>query len=470
MLRRRYSAMTPTDPDPAYRAVDAGGDSNRVLQVVLSLILLPTTIFTTGHSRCSAQAVPRSPSALFSSSERTRAFVAAVSPAVFSVEVRTLRRETDAALRARARHPFGGTAFLIDPDGYLLTAASVVVDAGRLVLTAADGKEYRAGVVAASGPSGVALLRMVPPPREEMPYLRLGSSDAVAVGDPAVTLGNPYRAINLTGQVVASRGTVSGRYPVFGFGDYVGQVLETDASVNPGAYGGPLLDASGEVIGIVAESFAFGRWLGTAIPIDPVKAVLDMLRDRETVRAGDVGFSCVERRVSRMRARVTEVREGTAAAAAGLKPQDEIVEFGGAEITDFDAFQRALVRLPASSTVSMLVLRPDEETGRDELKRLVFPVGPPREADLPDARLPLELAAEDDAILVRKVDPSSDADRAGIRPGDEVVRVDRRRIPSLERLNERIAERPVGATVTVRFSRDGWEKEVRLELLPLKKL
>ncbi len=392
-----------------------------------------------------------------------------MSPAVFSVEVRTLRRETDAARRARQRHPFGGTAFAIDPDGYLLTAASVVVDAGRLVLTAADGKEYRAGVVAASGPSGVALLRMVPPPREEMPYLRLGSSDRVAVGDPAVTLGNPYRAINLTGQVVASRGTVSGRYPVFGFGDYVGEVLETDAAVNPGAYGGPMLDASGEVIGVVGEAFAFGRWLGTAIPIDPIKAVLDMLRDRDTVRAGDVGFSCTERSVPRIRARVTAVREGSAAAAAGLARNDEIVEFGGATITDFDAFQRALVRLPASSTVSMLVLRPTED-GLDELRRLVFPVGPPRDADLPSARLPFALADEDDAIVVTKVDPSSDADRDGIRPGDRIVRFDGRSVPSLGRLNERVAARPVGATVEVRFSRDGWEKAVRIELLPLKKL
>ena len=412
--------------------------------------------------------------ALFSSNQALIRFHETFSNAVVSLEVKSRRTGSLEGLLSRRRNPLGGTAFFINPEGYLLTASSIVEDAGRIELTTADGRTFQAGVVGASPSGGVALLRMVPPPSEPVEWLKLGSSSATPVGARAFTLGNSFGTLEPTGQVALSRGVVSGRYQVHASGRYKGEVLETDAAVNPGAFGGPLLDEKGEVIGVLLEAYSFNRWLGTALPIDQVKALMPLLMSREEPGPGEAGFVCEERVIERIRGRVTRVEKGSAAEKAGLRTGDEIVEFGGCEIDSYTSFSSALYRLPAGSVVNLRVIRARNPLVPEEkMVRLTFEVGPPRES-LPAAdrgTLGIRVAGDKGApgVKVTWVAEDGAAGRAGIRPGD-VFRLIEGKSANPGLVKGILGSKRIGGTVRLRVSRDGWEKDFRLRIRPLRRL
>ncbi|MBN2491932.1 MAG: PDZ domain-containing protein [Planctomycetes bacterium] len=456
------------------------------MPVVLSLILLllPTILGThptTGsflHAQ-SASPASASPGARAQAPAAPDDVFARVSPGVVALEVKSSRDGSYTGKDWRQRYPFGGTAFFIDPDGHLLTAASLVEKAGRIVLTDVAGRELSAGVVGISPAGGVALLRIVRRGDDPVTPLVLGSSGDVKVGDRAVSLGNPYGTIQRTGQVALSSGSVSGIYQVNGHGAYRGEVLETDAAVNPGAFGGPLLDARGAVIGILLDAFSYNRWLGTALPIDQVKALLPRLRRREEPGPGTIGIECEQRVIEQHRARITRVAPDSPAEQAGLRRGDEIVEFGGAALEDYARFLDALHALPAGSSVDLVVLRPGEapaDANReasapepDSLVRVTLKVGPPTEA-LPAAqRGTLGLAFKDDEDsprhVVESVDAEGPAGKAGIAPGDVLEMLDGKRArPTL--VASILERKRAGERVKAVFSRDGWTREFSLVLGP----
>jgi len=411
---------------------------------------------------------------LTSSDETLPAFFKKISPAVVALEVKTSRDRSYTGLEWRQRHNFGGTAFFIDPRGHLLTAASLVKDAGRIELTDAAGRVMNAGVVGISPAGGVALLRTVGGTERPVTHLTFGRSRDVKVGDRAFSLGSPFGTIERTGRVAISRGTVSGIYQVDGFGKYKGEVLETDAAVNPGAFGGPLLSRDGKVIGILLETFSYNRWLGTALPIDQVASLMDQLRQREEPGPGRIGIMCVERVIERTRARVTEVEEDSPAARAGLERGDEIIEFGGKEIEDFAEFLGALYSLPAGSVVDLRVLRPGTALDeRDRLKRFSIKVGPPLDPVPAEQRgtLGLRLSEESagSALEVEWVDPKGPAGREGIGPGDQLRLIEGHR--ANRKLWKRLLESTrQGERVKLRFVRKGWFKDLELVFEPVKKM
>jgi len=411
---------------------------------------------------------------LISSDETLTEFFKKVSPAVVALEVTSSRDRSYTALEWRLRHRFGGTAFFVDPDGYLLTAASLVKDAGRVELTDSAGRIVPAGVVGISPAGGVALLKTVGRTEEPVTHLAFGRSRDVKVGDRAFSLGNPYGTIQRTGRVAVSRGTVSGIYQVDGFGGYKGEVLETDAAVNPGAFGGPLLNRNGEVIGVLLEAFSYNRWLGTALPIDQVESLMESLKKREEPGPGTIGIRCVERVIERTRARIVEVEEDSPAARAGLQRGDEILEFGGKEIEDFSEFLAAMHGLPAGSVVNLRVLRPGDERGEpDKLERITVKVGPARDPVPAEERgtLGLRLAEESagSALEVEWVDPKGPAGRVGLQPGDQLSTIEGRR--ATRKLWKRLLEsKRQGERVKLRFVRKGWFKDLQLVLDPLRKM
>lgn len=453
----------------------AGGETGRIKPVVLSLILLLPTILSTYPISGSFLHAQIDPSALISSSASLAAFFRRVSPAVVSVEVRGSRDGSYTGAEWRARHPFGASAFFIDERGHLLTAASVVDRAGRIVLTDASGRTYDAGAVAVSPANGVALLRIVRRPEHPIATLPLGKSGAVRVGDRAFTLGTPFGTITRTGQVAFSRGAVTGIYPVRGHGHYYGEVFETDAAVNPGSYGGPLLNEQGEVIGIVLDAFSYVRWSGTALPIDAIESLLPALRARQDPGPGAPGFDCEHRVVERHRARVTRVDPKSAAGRAGLRRGDEIVEFGGAEIVDFGAFLDTLHALPADAIVNMLVLRPvAPPSGDDQLVQLAFKVAPARKTPAAEpapsrhrGTLGMRFVKGGRAapVEVEWVDPEGPAGTAGIMPGDILKRIEDKRA-TRKRMKAVLDARRAGEQVACVFNRDGWEKKITLTLAP----
>lgn len=169
-----------------------------------------------------------------------------------------------------------GTGFVVDRERRLLLTSTDVVPARvrEVRIRFADRSTAKAGVVARDNALSAVLLvaARMPESAKEIP---LGASSEVRVGSMALTLGNPFQSLYREGEVAASLGHVSGIYEVRGNARYRGPVFEVDAAVNPGSFGGPLLDVSGRAIGVVSSGYSESRWLGTAIPIDPIRAWLE---------------------------------------------------------------------------------------------------------------------------------------------------------------------------------------------------
>ena len=178
--------------------------------------------------------------------------------------------------------------------------------------------------------------------------------------------------------------------------------------------------------------------------------------------------------MERFRARVTDVDRNSPAARAGLRRGDEIVEFGGAALGEYHAFLSDLHSLPADSALDLLILRPGGPPGEeDSLIRLHFRTGPPHEPVAIEQRGTLGLRFVDPGsateMEVAWVDEKGAAGQAGILPGDVLKQVDgqgatRKLFESL------LASRKRGESMKLRFSRNGWIKELRLVLAPLRKM
>jgi S1-C subfamily serine protease len=240
-----------------------------------------------------------------------------------------------------------GSGFAFTPDGLLLTNSHVVHGARRIQATFADGTSREADLIGDDPHTDTALLRIG---ATQLPAVTLGSSAAVRVGQLAIAIGNPYGFQHtVTAGVVSALGrslrTQSGRL--------VDDVLQTDAALNPGNSGGPLVDARGEVIGVNTAIIPMAQGICFATAIDTVKGVVVQLLRDGRVRRGYLGIAGASiplpRRIARhfdlpgaRTIRVESVEAGGPARAAGLEVGDLIVAFDGATVEGIDSLHRLL--------------------------------------------------------------------------------------------------------------------------------
>jgi serine protease Do len=231
-----------------------------------------------------------------------------------------------------------GTAFVYDPDGYLLTNNHVIEDATELTVSFFDGGEFKGTVVGRDKHTDIAVLKI---DKTGLPSVPLGDSDAIDVGDWVVAIGNPFGLSHTVSAGILSgkgrtRDDVKGLDPSGYF-----NFLQTDASINPGNSGGPLLNARGEVVGINSAVRANANSIGFAIPINMVKQLLPTLLRDGKLRRSAIGVEVDPlnptdasrlRRPDRKGAWVTRVIVGGPAERAGLSADDVIVAFDGKPI------------------------------------------------------------------------------------------------------------------------------------------
>lgn len=232
-----------------------------------------------------------------------------------------------------------GSGFLISADGYLMSNYHVVENADRLVVTFQDGTQYDAEIVGTDPGIDFALLKIEPAGRD-LPYLPLGSSASARVGEWALAIGNPLEFSHsvTVGVISALDRTV----PLRGTDVAVAQFIQTDAAINLGNSGGPLLNAAGEVIGINTainrERLAEG--IGFALPIDSAIRSRDQILASGTVRRGILGVTMNADGIDEDAMRyyglpdrngviVAEVRDDGPAAEAGIRPEDIIRKVDG---------------------------------------------------------------------------------------------------------------------------------------------
>jgi S1-C subfamily serine protease len=295
------------------------------------------------------------------------AAVARVAPAVVHLKVEHRRRE-----RSPLREG-SGSGFVITPDGYLLTNSHVAGGAAAVEVTLPDGRSVGADLVGDDPDSDLAVLKVG---GRDLAWCRLGDSSVVRVGQIAIAIGSPYGfAHTVTAGIVSALG----RSMRASTGRLVDNVLQTDAALNPGNSGGPLVDARGEVIGVNTAVILPAQGICFAIAASTAERVAVALIREGRIRRAWLGIGgqtlLLPRRyvrhfelASESGVRVESVEPGSPAATAGMRRGDIVVTLDDVPVPDVDALQRWLSADAIGRSVAVGVLRGD--------RRLALPAMP----------------------------------------------------------------------------------------------
>jgi serine protease Do len=258
-----------------------------------------------------------------------------------------------------------GSGFIISPDGYVVTNNHVVADGAEIIVRLDRGSEHPARVVGTDPATDLALLKIE---ATGLPVLPLGNSDRLEVGEPVMAIGNPF-GLDQT----VTTGIVSAKERFIGSGPY-DDFIQTDASVNPGNSGGPLIDSRGAVVGINTAIFSRSGGsvgIGFAIPINLAKTVIPQLRERGSVVRGWLGVAvrpvtadvAESAGLTEPRGAVVEsVVQGSPAARAGVRKGDVIVAIDGQAVAGPPELTRRIAGSPPGTRVEVGVVRDKKRT------------------------------------------------------------------------------------------------------------
>lgn len=347
-----------------------------------------------------------------------------------------------------------GSGFILSPDGFIVTNHHVIDNADEIYVTLADKREFKAKLIGSDRRTDVALVRI---DVSGLPSVTIGDSSRLRVGEWVVAIGSPFGLDNtVTAGIVSAKGRDTGDYLPF---------IQTDAAVNPGNSGGPLLNTRGQVIGINSQIYSrTGGFMGIsfAIPIDEVMRVVDQLKATGRVVRGRIGVGIAEvtKDVAEplglpraAGALVRNIESGGPAERAGLEVGDIILRFDGKPIDKSSDLPRMVGGTKPGSKVTVQVWR--KGSTRD-LQVTVAEMEPDRSArarsqpgtqPAPSASAnPLGLAVSDipeerraqlgirSGVLVEAVE--GPAARAGLRQGDIILSLDNQDVTSARQFSE----------------------------------
>lgn len=274
-----------------------------------------------------------------------------VAPSVVHLETRAPRRQGGT-----------GSGFAFTPDGFVLTNCHVVENATSVRATFTDGSAHDARIVGKDPDTDLAVLRVDAEPPAVAP---LGDSDQLRPGQVVIAIGNPLGfASSVTSGIVSALGRTMRSQS----GRLIDGVIQTDASLNPGNSGGPLVNSRGEVVGINTAIIAGAQNICFAIPVSTARVVIPQLIREGRVRRGWIGVSGQTIELTRRRVQlshlaapsavlVTGVAPKSPAEAVGLRARDIIIGFAGAPVRGVDELQRLLTEDRIDRTTDITVLR-----------------------------------------------------------------------------------------------------------------
>ena len=355
-----------------------------------------------------------------------------------------------------------GSGFVVDPSGYILTNDHVVEEGQELTVKLADGSEHRARVAGRDPKTDIALIKI--DVDRELPVVLLGDSDALEVGEWVLAIGNPFGLEHtVTSGIVSAKGRRIGAGPYDNF-------IQTDASINPGNSGGPLINLRGEVVGVNTAIFSRGGGnigIGFAIPINLVKGLLSQLKDEGKVTRGWLGVVIQDVNAEMAEALgmdeaggalVANVGKGSPAEQAGVQVGDVIVAFDGSPVGKSSELSLIVARTGVGRVVDVTVVRNGR---RVTLKAEVGRLGEDEAVVVVEEGSELGLTVRDlagdstgrrgnrerEGVVVTAVESGSPAEQAGIRVGDVILEIDRKRIGGIKDFTRTVGKLKKGSGI-----------------------
>ena len=350
-------------------------------------------------------------------------------------------------------HRGAGTGFIIDSEGYILTNHHVIEGADRVIVRLSDGRSLRAERVGSDPDTDIALIKVTS--ARPLPHAVLGNSDTLRVGEWVLAIGNP-----LAYEHTVTVGVVSfiGRKL---FDSSLDRYIQTDAAINFGNSGGPLINARGEVIGINAAISSRASNIGFAVPINQASAILPQLRQAGRVSRGYIGVALrdvdpdLQRSLglsSSSGALVQDVTPGSPGARAGLRPYDLIVAVEGRPVARNDELIQLVAAKQPGTSATLQVVR-DGRSLNVAVKLAERPVRDPEaradEESVPTSRpgsilgmsvreidatfaARANLPKDIEGVVVSRVEPMGPAFDADIERGHVLLEINRHPVRSID--------------------------------------
>ena len=352
--------------------------------------------------------------------------------------------------------PVQGSGFIVSKDGYILTNNHVVEDAEKITVTLLDGRELQAKLIGTDPSTEVAVIKI---DANDLQYLEMADSDTLEVGEWVIAIGNPFGlAHTVTVGVVSAKGR-SG----LGLSAYE-DFIQTDAAINPGNSGGPLINLDGKVVGIntaiVGANINIG--IGLAIPINMARNVYDQIVQKGKVVRGFLGVTIQDitpdladsfKLKDTKGVIIPDVSPDSAAAKAGLKAGDVVVEFDGQPVEKAAEFQRRVAMKKPGSEVEITVMREgekemftaklEEKPSDEQLAANAAKEHASEKLGLTVQNLTSDLAKQfgfvgQKGVLVTDVEEDSPAAQKGIQPGSLIQEVNRKPVESVTEFKDAV--------------------------------
>ncbi len=376
-----------------------------------------------------------------------------------------------------------GSGFIVAADGFILTNNHLVGEAEEIAVQLGDGRKFSGKIVGTDPETDVAVIRI---PAENLPYVELANSDTLEVGEWVIAIGNPFGLSHtVTAGIVSAKGR--NQMGVANYEDFI----QTDAAINFGNSGGPLLNLDGKAVGINTAIIGPGGniGIGLAIPITMAKMVYEQLKDGGKVVRGYLGVEIDNLEAGMGEffgaqngrgAVVMKVLEDSAAAKGGIKADDIIVELEGEPVaTANDLMNRVAMHKPGSQ-IDLVILR-DGKRKTITITLDKRPQGGTEAAGGADrARGPLGLSVQTltrqlatqlgyeglSGVVVDEVESGALADEYGIEPEMLIMEVNREPVRNVKQYNEAIAKAKQKGKVLLRVRSEDWTKFILIPLPP----